>query len=76
MAVFGDDQTAYVDTIRFEKAVHSVFFSKLRHAIVSDQGVGSNQNLTAVRGIGKAFGIAGHRRIENDLTGNGIFCPE
>ena len=38
------------------------------YAVVADEGVREHEDLPAVGGIGQALRVAGHARVENDLT--------
>ena len=74
--IVGDDQSADVDTVRFEKAQQTVLLRKLRNSVVADQRIGRHEDLTAVRRVGQAFGITGHGCVEDDFARNGRFGAE
>ena len=69
LAVVGHDQAVGVDVVAFEMLFQPVFLPPVgRDAVIADERKGGDQDLARIRGVGQAFRIAGHRRVENHLS--------
>ena len=68
LAVVGHDQAVGIDMIAFEMLFQPVLLPAMgRDAVIADERKGGDQDLARIGGVGKAFRIAGHRRVENYL---------
>ncbi len=57
--ILGNDQASNVNSIRFKILRQTIFPVKLRDSVVADKGIREYKDLSAVRRICEAFGIAG-----------------
>ena len=71
--VRADDEAGDVNVVRlkvFGQAV-AVDDGLVGDAVVADEGVGEDEDLAAVGGVGEGLGVADHAGVEDDLAGDG-----
>ena len=65
--VLGHDGTA-MDARAFIVLADIVFLAPWGHSVVSENGIGGDKDLTLVRRVGEALGIAGHGGVEHHFA--------
>ena len=74
--VIGNDERCYLYPFRLEEIGQPVGQSDARNTVIADQRICSNQDLPGVRRVGQAFGVTGHRGVENHFAGHRPFISE
>ena len=76
--VRADDQAGNVDVIRLKVLGQAVVvdYRLVGDAVVADEGVGQDEDLTAVRRVGEGLRVADHAGVEHHLAGDRGVGPE
>jgi len=73
VAVFGgmfrDDQALHMDPVRFEIVFDAIDQLVSGHTIVADEGIGQDQDLAVIGGIGEGLRIADHAGVKDHFAG-------
>jgi hypothetical protein len=77
LAYLGDDKARDPDATGLEVKGDACFtYLVTRYAIVPDEGVGIDEYLSEVGGVGEGLGIAGHAGREDDFSFDTLRCTE
>ena len=77
LAVVAHDDGGGIDAVALHKGGEAVgLHAEGGHAVVAYEGIGQRHELSRIRGVGKAFGITRHCRVENDFAGHGSFIAK
>jgi hypothetical protein len=75
--VVGDDDSSSLDVGGLKVLVKSRLVTDIgRNSVISNQGLGKDENLTAVGGIGHGLGVSNEGGGENGLSGDGLVGTE